>query len=481
MPQKRQQNLIESTQSSTSLTSEETWATIKKDLNNEFGNAIYNSWIKHLDCFALQKDEVTLSAPSRFIKEWNRTHYAKNILAHWQRRNAGVKRVEFITRKSENNTGALTGALIEVANTNQPSNSAYGTAHAQPANNQAQAMLSSTLDKRFTFDNFITGASNSLAATAAKAIAGYEKPQPGSNPFFIHSDVGLGKTHLMHAIAAHVRETWPQKRVVYLSAEKFMFEFIRALRNKGIMEFKEALRSVDMLLIDDIQFIAGKESTQEEFCHTLNAILADNKQLVIAGDRPPSELEGFSDRTRSRLGGGLVVDIKQPDYALRSEILRSKKAQCASEHISDDVAEFLATHVTSNIRELEGAFNKVMAHASLFNKEVTVNNVRTIVSDLLRSNDRTLTIHEIQKKVASYFDIKITDMTSARRMRSIARPRQVAMYLAKQLTTRSLSEIGRKFGGKDHTTVMHGIKRIGELIKSDPEVCEDVEKITKML
>lgn len=461
---------------------EHEWHSIKGKLNTEYGNAIYNSWIKHLDFHQINGGEIVLSAPTRFIKEWNRTHYATRILDYWKRYDKNIKRIDFITRKNNKESHET-----KVANINQPNNTTTNGIDISGKNinvlpeNIHQEALGSPLDRRYSFDSFIGGESNELALKAAKTIANSNSPITGANPLYIHGGVGLGKTHLLHSIAWHMRQQFPEKRIAYLSSEKFMFEFVRSLRNKEIMNFKEAFRSVDVLLIDDIQFIAGKESTQEEFYHTLNSILSDNKQLVIAGDRSPSDIEAFNERIRSRLGGGLVVDIQQPDYNLRLEILRSKAKLSSCNNISDGVLEFLAASISSSLRELEGALNKIIAHTSLFDREVSVNNARTILSDLLRANERSLTIHEIQKKVATYFDIKISDMTSSRRMRNIARPRQIAMYLAKQLTTRSLSEIGRKFGGKDHTTIMHGIKRIDELSKSDPEVKEDVHKITQML
>ena len=301
------------------------------------------------------------------------------------------------------------------------------------------------------------------------------------NPLFIYGGVGLGKTHLMHGIAWEIRRRDPTRRVIYLSAEKFMYQFIRALRFKDTMAFKEQFRSVDVLMIDDVQFISGKGSTQEEFFHTFNALVDQNRQLVITGDRSPSGLDGMEERLRSRLGCGLVADIHPTDYELRLGILESKLEQLGAQTTPRRVLEFLAHRITSNIRELEGALNRVVAHATLVGRPVTLETTQELLQDLLRANDRRISIEEIQKRVAEHFNIRVSDMHSARRARAVARPRQVAMYLAKQLTSRSLPEIGRKFGGRDHTTVMHAVKKVEQLSKSDAGFAEDVELLRRMI
>ncbi len=284
----------------------------------------------------------------------------------------------------------------------------------------------------------------------------------------------------MHAIGHAIAANSPNKRVLYLSAEKFMYRFIRALRYKDTMNFKEQFRSVDVLMIDDVQFIAGKESTQEEFFHTFNALVDQNHQIIISGDRSPTDLEGMEERMRSRLGWGLVADIHPTDYELRLGILQSKVEQ-ASISIDPRILEFLAHRITSNVRELEGALNRVLAYSDLVGRDVTLESTQEVLRDLLRANDRRITIEEIQKRVAEHFNIRMSDMHSARRARAVARPRQVAMYLAKQLTSRSLPEIGRKFGGRDHTTVMHAVRKIDELREGDLSLSEDIDLLRRML
>ena len=284
----------------------------------------------------------------------------------------------------------------------------------------------------------------------------------------------------MHAIAWAILERHPSRRVLYLSAEKFMYQFIRALRYKDTMAFKEQFRSVDVLMIDDVQFISGKDSTQEEFFHTFNALVDQNRQVVISADKSPSDLEGLEERLRSRLGWGLVADLHPTTYELRLGILQSK-AENQGVRVPSKVLEFLAHKITSNVRELEGALTRIIAHATLVGREISLESTQELLQDLLRANDRRVTIEEIQKRVAEHFNIRVADMHSARRARAVARPRQVAMYLAKQLTQRSLPEIGRKFGGRDHTTVMHAVKKVEELRQIDRGFAESVELLRRML
>jgi chromosomal replication initiator protein len=334
------------------------------------------------------------------------------------------------------------------------------------------------LDPRFVFDNFVVGKPNELAYAAARRVA--DSQSASYNPLFLYGGVGLGKTHLMHAIAWYVRTRHPDRKVVYLSAEKFMYHFIRALRFHDTMAFKERFRSVDLLMIDDVQFINGKESTQEEFFHTFNDLVDNNRQVVVSADKSPSDLEGMEERLRSRLGWGLVADIHATTYELRLGILQTK-AERLGIAIPAKVLEFLAHKITTSVRELEGALNRVVAHATLIGRDITLESCQEVLHDLLRAHDRRVTIEEIQKRVAEHFNIRVADMHSARRSRAVARPRQVAMYLSKQLTARSLPEIGRKFGGRDHTTVMHAVRKVDELSQADVSFAEDVELLRRML
>ena len=336
------------------------------------------------------------------------------------------------------------------------------------------------IDPRFTFEAFVVGKPNEFAYACARRVA--EKPaSQGFNPLFLYGGVGLGKTHLMHAIGLElVRREGDAISVKYMSAEKFMYRFIAAIRSQSTMEFKEQLRNVDVLMVDDLQFLIGKDNTQEEFFHTFNALVDAGKQIVVSADKSPSDLSGLEDRLRTRLGCGMVADIHATTFELRISILEAKAAN-AGVDVPAKVLEFLAHKITSNVRELEGSLNRLLAHANLFGRPITLESTQEVLHDVLKAHDRRVTIEEIQRKVAEHWSIRLTDMTSARRARSVARPRQVAMYLAKQLTSRSLPEIGRRFGNRDHTTVMHAVNRVSELMEQDSEFSERVELLRRML
>jgi len=339
------------------------------------------------------------------------------------------------------------------------------------------------LDKRFRFETFVVGKPNELAHAAAKRVA--EGGPVTFNPLFLYGGVGLGKTHLMHAIAHELQGRKPELNVVYLSAEQFMYRFVQALREKRMMDFKSLFRSVDVLMVDDVQFIAGKESTQEEFFHTFNALVDQNKQIIISADRAPGEIKDMEDRIKSRLQCGLVVDLHPTDFELRLGVLQSKVAQYSAQYpgleVDQGVLDFLAHRISTNVRVLEGALTRLFAFASLVGRPITLELAQDCLADILRASDRKITVEEIQRKVSEHYNIRLSDMIGPKRLRSYARPRQVAMYLCKQLTTRSLPEIGRRFGGRDHTTVMHGVKRIEELKGQDSQIADDIELLRRAL
>ncbi len=449
------------------------WARVRGRLRAEFGEATYRSWLKPLTLKDVDGGCVSVSVPTRFVRDWVAQNYADRITAVWNQLNTDVRRIEVVvdaTRPSEDRTLPKTGAAVKSAVEAEDA--------PPPAPAEDRNAFSGPLDPRFTFKNFVVGKPNEFAHAAARRVA--EADKVSFNPLFLYGGVGLGKTHLMHAIAWHLRMREPNRRVIYLSAEKFMYQFIRALRFKDTMAFKEQFRSVDVLMIDDVQFISGKESTQEEFFHTFNTLVDQNRQVIISADKSPSDLEGMEERLRSRLGWGLVADIHPTTYELRLGILDSKSEQLGAA-IPRKVMEFLAHRITSNVRELEGALNRIVAHATLVGRDISLEMTQEVLHDLLRATDRRVTIEEIQKRVAEHYNIRLSDMHSARRARAVARPRQVAMYLAKQLTTRSLPEIGRKFGGRDHTTVMHAVKKVEELRSLDASFGDDVELLRRML
>jgi len=445
------------------------WGDIHAALRGEFGEAVFRSWLKPLTLRAYYLGTLEVSVPTRFMRDWIQTHYAARILEMCAEKNPELKRLEIVVVQS---------AMAFDTPATEQDKSKKTKANQNAAMSNEDLGLSSAFDPRFTFDTFVVGKPNALAHAAARRIA--ESQTVPFNPLFIYGGVGLGKTHLMHAIGWSIKQQDPERQIMYLSAEQFMYQFVRALRAKDTMSFKEAFRSVDVLMIDDIQFIAGKETTQEEFFHTFNALVDQNKQIVISADKAPSDLLGLEERLRSRLAWGLVADIHPSTYDLRLGILQSKR-ELLNAQIPDAVLEFLALKVTSNIRELEGALNRIVAHADVTKQSVTLETTQEVLQDLLRSHDRRITIDEIQRKVADHYNIRLTDMHSARRARQVARPRQVAMYLAKQLTARSLPEIGRKFGGRDHTTVMHAVRKIEELMTDDAQISQDVEVIRRAL
>lgn len=444
------------------------WTTVNAQLREEIGEAAFQSWIKPIKIRVVQDGVVHVTVPTRFMRDWVVAHYAERIATLWQSEVPEVASLE-----------------VSVRSDRSPQQPREGIKRQTPAAGEAprdmqggRQGLSAGLDARFVFDNFVVGKPNEFAYAASRRVA--EAERVPFNPLFLYGGVGLGKTHLMHAIAWHIRQTTPERTVLYLSAEKFMHRFVQAIRESTTMDFKDQFRSVDVLMIDDVQFIAGKESTQEEFFHTFNALVDQGRQIVISADKSPSDLVGMEERLISRLNCGLVADIHATTYELRLGILQSKAAQIRAD-IPPKVMEFLAHKITSNVRELEGGLNRVVAHAQLIGREITIEATQEVLHDLLRANDRRVTIEEIQKQVANHFNIRISDMHSARRARSVARPRQVAMYLSKQLTARSLPEIGRKFGGRDHTTVMHAVRKVEELKGMDPGFAEDVELLRRML
>ncbi|MCZ6455129.1 MAG: chromosomal replication initiator protein DnaA [Alphaproteobacteria bacterium] len=461
----------------------EQWTRIRAQLRAEVGDAAFNSWLKPLTLGEMLGDRLRIAVPTRFMRDWIEENYGNRLTEFWQEENANVAQVEIIVepiRAAVQAPGGPPRSPIGQRHDGDIASMSGEFEHANTGNavTTDPEDVRALLDQRFVFKNFIVGRTNELAHAAARRVA--ESDGVPFNPLFLFGGVGLGKTHLMHAIAWHITERDPSRRVLYMSAEKFMYQFIRALRFRTTMDFKEQFRSVHILMIDDIQFICGKDSTQEEFFHTFNALVDQNRQIVVSADKSPSDLDGMEERLRSRLGCGLVADIHPADYELRLGILQDKAEQLGA-RMPDKVLEFLAHKITSNVRELEGALNRIVAQSTLVGRPVTLETTQEILRDLLRANDRRVTIEEIQKRVAEHFNIRLADMHSARRARAVARPRQVAMYLAKQLTARSLPEIGRKFGGRDHTTVMHAVRKVEELRATDNSFNEDVELLKRML
>jgi chromosomal replication initiator protein len=460
------------------------WSRIRGRLQAEVGEVEYRTWLRHIVLAAMDGDEVTVTLPTRFLRDWVSSRYGDRLRTMWQAENPSIRRVDI-------RVGIPAAAEAAPQAAEPPPNQPVAAPVQRPAQmatppnwaeerGEPRGDFAAPLDPRFTFEAFVVGKPNEFAYACARRVA--EKPSsPGFNPLFLYGGVGLGKTHLMHAMAWELTDrSNPPVSVAYMSAEKFMYRFIAAIRSQSTMEFKENLRSVDVLMIDDLQFLIGKDNTQEEFFHTFNYLVEQGKQIVVSADKSPSDLSGLEQRLRTRLGCGMVADLHTTTYELRFSILEAKAAK-AGVDVPPKVLEFLAHKITSNVRELEGALNRLVAHANLFGRTVTLETTHEVLHDILKSHDRRVTIEEIQKKVAEHFSIRLTDMASARRARAVARPRQVAMFLAKQLTTRSLPEIGRKFGNRDHTTVMHAVSRVTELMERDGTFAEDVELLRRLL
>jgi chromosomal replication initiator protein len=449
------------------------WTRVRDRLKSEVGEVEYRTWLRQMTLVGLDGDEITIHLPTRFLRDWVRSHYGDKLNVLWRAEHANVQRVDLRVGTARTAPAPLAESLSA-----EPSEPARVRVEDRVESRFSD--LAGALDPRFSFDAFIVGKPNEFAYACARRVA--EQPaSQGFNPLFLYGGVGLGKTHLMHAVGLELtrRDNARPPAVIYMSAEKFMYRFIAALRNKSTMDFKESMRSVDVLMVDDVQFLIGKDSTQEEFFHTFNALVDEGKQIVISSDKSPSELD-VEQRLRTRLGCGMVADIHATTFELRVSILDAKAAR-AGVDVPRRVLEFLAHKITTNVRELEGALNRLLAHASLFGRAVTLESTQDVLRDVLKAHDRKVTIEEIQKKVSEHYHLKLVEMSSARRARNVARPRQVAMYLAKQLTSRSLPEIGKKFGNRDHTTVMHACSRVQEIMGVDAGFAEDVELLRRML
>ena len=452
------------------------WSKIRLILKSRLGKNIFKNWIESLELIKIEKKSAYFNVPNSFIANWIDRNYKETIIETFKNEEIFIDDILF-EFKNKNSLPFSNEKNIPKKRDNNLSNIKNSL------DNNNIELPSSPLDKRFTFERFVVGKPNELAHAAAKRVS--EIGPVTFNPLFLYGGVGLGKTHLMHAIAWQIKKTNPSSRMLYLSAEQFMYRFVQALRFKDMYGFKEIFRSVDILMVDDVQFIAGKESTQDEFFHTFNALVEQGKQLVISGDRAPGEIDGLEERIKSRLAWGLVVDLHPTDYELRLGILQSKVEIQSKLHpginINNGILEFLAHRISSNVRVLEGSLTRLFAYASLVGRPIDIDMAQECLADILRISERKVTIEEIIRKVADHYNLRMSDMISARRSRTISRPRQLAMFLSKNLTSKSLPEIGRRFGGRDHTTVIHAVKKIEELKNKDLQIAEEVEILRRML
>jgi chromosomal replication initiator protein len=458
---------------------QEKWGQLRQRLLKTVGHNNFANWIEPLEFTDLSDGVAVFTVPTNFMGNYVSQNFGDLILYELNTAGEQVQRISFVVAANAPGRPSIHQPAQQTMRAVERS----GGDAAPDASIWVEALQAAPLDARFTFDSFVVGKPNELAHAAARRVS--EGAAVTFNPLVLYGGVGLGKTHLMHAIAWELRQRSPDLNVLYLSAEQFMYRFVQALRERRMMDFKHIFRSVDVLMVDDVQFIAGKDSTQEEFFHTFNALVDQNKQIIISADRAPGEIKDLEDRVKSRLQCGLVVDLHPTDYELRLGILQSKVQHYQTTYpdlmVTDGVLEFLAHRISTNVRVLEGALTRLFAFASLVGREIDMDLTQDCLADVLRASERKITVEEIQRKVSEYYNIRLSDIIGPKRLRSYARPRQVAMYLCKQLTSRSLPEIGRRFGGRDHTTVMHGVRKIEELKMTDGQIAEDVEMLRRAL
>lgn len=467
------------------------WDRVRRRLRAELGEDVYSSWFSRIALVACDGTAAQLSVPTKFLKSWIQAHYLDRIVARFADELPGFSSVVLQVRNAETaacrpvaarHASGASDMVNRLAVVEKPL-AAMDKAGSDSASVNDGGLPANLLERRMTFATFFTGKSNALAKAAAEKVAESAETVPVYNPLYIHAGVGLGKTHLIQAVAHAV--TFQGRRVIYLSADGFMYGFVAALKSHNALAFKDKLRGIDVLVIDDIQFLQGK-SIQQEFCHTLNALLDAGKQVIIAADRAPSDLESLEERIRSRLGGGLVVEMEPLDEDLRRSILEARIAVARMSHPTFDVAPDVIAHVarkvTANGRDLDGAVNRLLAHATLSGAPLDLEAAEVAIRDLVRNREpKKVKIEDIQKLVATHFNVSRADILSSRRTANVVRPRQIAMYLSKVLTPRSLPEIGRRFGGRDHTTVLHAVRKVDDLIGKDDGLRDDVEHLKRML
>ncbi len=475
----------------TALGHTDAWAHVRGRLKADLGDEVFSCWFAGMNVEQIEGGTVLLSVPSRFLKTWISTHYRDKLAALWQAEGPAYRKVEVSVRtamraKVEAPARFATQEAARPAAAPAPRTAAASPARpVDAATTQLFDDISSPLDPRYTFDNFVEGASNRLALAAARQVAEGSASGVKFNPLYIHSTVGQGKTHLLQALTHKLKAEHPEMRVLYLTAEHFMYRFVQSLQTQSAIAFKEALRTIDLLVIDDMQFLHGKQ-IQQEFCHTVNTLIDGARQVIVAADRPPVELETMDERVRSRLSGGLLIEIGAPDAALRRLIVERRIALTAQHmpgfSVPDDVIDFIVRNVTTSGRDLEGAVTRLAGHNQLTGLTLSLAMAETTLKDLIRVTDtRRVKIEDIQRVVSKHYNVSKQDLLSSRRTRSIVWPRQIAMYLAKSLTLRSLPEIGRRFGGRDHTTVLHAVRKVEEMIGGDEALTQEIEVLKRML
>ncbi len=439
------------------------WNLVQESFEKSFGSEIYSSWLKSISLLKEYNDHVILGVKTRFFRDWITSRYADKILGELKKHKISITRLEFKIEPDKSNSKNLFSNLQD-----------------NKVSEIKNSILNyNRLNPNLNFDNFVVGQSNNLCFLSAKKICSQLSRY---NPLFIYGGVGLGKTHLLNAIGLELSKN---NTVMFISAERFMYQFIKSIKKNEMVNFKDFFRKANVFIIDDIQFIRGKEGLQEEFFHTFNTLFDQSSQIVISSDRAPNKLDRVQDRIKSRLSGGLVVDIGSPEYDLKLQILRKKISEYQnffkeSPDLQEDVLSYMAKNSNSNIRELIGIFNRVVAFGKMSKKPLNINDCKIILRDVYNSN-KVISIDKIQTITSNFFSISLNDMLSPRRSRPLARPRQIAMYFAKKLTTRSLPEIGRKFANRDHTTVIHAVKTVEKLLQNNDEIKKNVEELKSLI
>ncbi len=468
------------------------WERIRARLRTKLGSEVFNSWFGRMKLETVSTGIVSLSVPTAFLKSWINTHYSKTLLELWQDEKPDILKVDVVIRSA---IRAPMPAVEAKKKATPPASAGFGQAGQIPQGATAaqsfsvgdniQGFSGSPLDPRFTFESFVEGPSNRMAYAAARSVAEAGQGALSFNPLFIHASVGLGKTHLLQSIAWSARRTFGASKVLYLTAEYFMWRFATAIRDQSALIFKESLRDIDLLLIDDMQFLQGK-SIQQEFCHLLNALIDSAKQVVVAADRPPAELESLDIRVRSRLQGGVALEIGAPDLQMRRSMLDVRHREALNGgvdlEIAPEILDYVARTVTTSGRDVEGAFNQLLVQHRFSEGALNIENVETLLKHLVKSGEqKRVRIEDIQKVVSRHYNVSKNDLLSNRRTRVIVRPRQIAMYLSKVLTPRSLPEIGRRFGGRDHTTVLHAVRKVEKMSADDVKLAHEIELLKRLI
>lgn len=467
------------------------WLDVQASLKGNFGEDVYCAWLSKINLFSATEHEIILSVPTDFIKDWIKREYFNGIQKTvngqktWIRK--GIKEVILDLYPKVNSIDIIVDRTREVITPDVTEKDVIGKYSEEKEDNIKSFSENGNLynvgidlNNKYTFENFVVGASNKLAYSVAKSIANSVNIDVDTNPLFLYGGVGLGKTHLCQAIAWQMKDNFPNKNIVYLTAERFMYLFVQSLQSQNVSSFKDRFRNIDVLIIDDIHFIAGKDSTQKEFFQTFNTLIGENKQIILACDKSPLNLEKVDEQLKSRMSGGIVVDVLEPDYQLRFDIVKFKSKQMGLE-LDDKTSKFIAEKIVSSGREIEGCLKRLLMHQKFMNVKITQKVIEEVLADNITQSQKVITIDDILEKVSSFYKVSLSELKSDKRLKELVIPRHIAMYLCKKLTSKSFPDIAKKFGGKNHATVIHAIKKVDEMIENDQEISDNISKIKNLL